>query len=134
MELRIQTHLFFALWACILFLWGCGTYQVDDDTETVESSGPYVMDVALSNATLFTSLYPLQLYLFDSKGATVWNEEVQAQTEWPVLSQPTGDYVLAAISGLSSEDYLPPMSLNAKQLLTFSQGNCADTPLVIGKM
>lgn len=133
MELRIQTHLFFALWACILFLWGCGTYQVDDDTETVESSGPYVMDVALSNATLFTSLYPLQLYLFDSKGATVWNEEVQAQTEWPVLSQPTGDYVLAAISGLSSEDYLPPMSLNAKQLLTFSQGNCADTPLVIGK-
>lgn len=115
------------------FLWGCGTYQVDDDTETVESSGPYVMDVALSNATLFTSLYPLQLYLFDSKGATVWNEEVQAQTEWPVLSQPTGDYVLAAISGLSSEDYLPPMSLNAKQLLTFSQGNCADTPLVIGK-
>lgn len=133
MELRIQTHLFFALWACILFLWGCGTYQVDDDTETVESSGPYVMDVALSNASLFTSLYPLQLYLFDSKGATVWNEEVQAQTEWPVLSQPTGDYVLAAISGLSSEDYLPPMSLNAKQLLTFSQGNCADTPLVIGK-
>lgn len=133
MELRIQTHLFFALWACILFLWGCGTYQVDDDTETVESSGPYVMDVALSNASLFTSLYPLQLYLFDSKGATVWNEEVQAQTEWPVLSQPTGDYVLAAISGFSSEDYLPPMSLNAKQLLTFSQGNCADTPLVIGK-
>ena len=114
-------------------MWGCGTYQVDDDTETVESSGPYVMDVALSNASLFTSLYPLQLYLFDSKGATVWNEEVQAQTEWPVLSQPTGDYVLAAISGLSSEDYLPPMSLNAKQLLTFSQGNCADTPLVIGK-
>lgn len=133
MELRIQTHLFFALWACMLFLWGCGTYQVDGDTETVESSGPYVMDVALSNASLFTSLYPLQLYLFDSKGATVWNEEVQAQTEWPVLSQPTGDYVLAAISGLSSEDYLPPMSLNAKQLLTFSQGNCADTPLVIGK-
>lgn len=133
MELRIQTHLFFALWACMLFLWGCGTYQVDDDTEATESPGPYTMDVALSNATLFTSLYPLQLYLFDSKGAIVWNEEVQAQTEWPVLSQPTGDYVLAAISGLSSEDYLPPMSLNAKQLLIFSQGNCADTPLVIGK-
>lgn len=133
MELRIQTHLFFALWACILFLWGCGTYQVDDDTEATESPGPYTMDVALSNATLFTSLYPLQLYLFDSKGAIVWNEEVQAQTEWPVLSQPTGEYVLTVISELSSEDYLPPMSLNAKQLLTFSQGNCADTPLVIGK-
>lgn len=133
MELRIQTHLFFALWACMLFLWGCGTYQVDDDTEATESPGPYTMDVALSNATLFTSLYPLQLYLFDSKGAIVWNEEVQAQTEWPVLSQPTGEYVLTVISGLSSEDYLPPMSLNAKQLLTFSQGNCADTPLVIGK-
>lgn len=118
----------------MLFLFGCGTYQVDDDTETVESSGPYVMDVTLSNAQLFTSLYPLQFYLFDSKGETVWNEEVQAQAEWPVLSQPAGDYVLAAISGLSSEDYLPPMTLNAKQLLTFSQGNCADTPLVIGKM
>lgn len=116
------------------FLWGCGTYQVDDDTEATESPGPYTMDVALSNATLFTSLYPLQLYLFDSKGAIVWNEEVQAQTEWPFLSQPTGEYVLTVISGLSSEDYLPPMSLNAKQLLTFSQGNCADTPLVIGKM
>lgn len=133
MELRIQTHLFFALCTCVLFLLGCGTYQVDDDTETVESSGPYVMDVTLSNAQLFTSLYPLQFYLFDSKGETVWNEEVQAQAEWPVLSQPAGDYVLAAISGLSSEDYLPPMTLNAKQLLTFSQGNCADTPLVIGK-
>lgn len=117
----------------MLFLWGCGTYQVDDDTEATESPGPYTMDVALSNATLFTSLYPLQLYLFNSKGAIVWNEEVQAQTEWPFLSQPTGEYVLTVISGLSSEDYLPPMSLNAKQLLTFSQGNCADTPLVIGK-
>lgn len=53
MELRIQTHLFFALCTCVLFLFGCGTYQVDDDTETVESSGPYVMDVTLSNAQLF---------------------------------------------------------------------------------
>lgn len=133
MERRIQTHLFFVLWTCLFFLSGCGAYQVEEDTETTEVAGPYGMDVTLSNAQLFTSLYPLQLYLFDTKGETVWEEEIQSPTEWPSLSQPAGDYVLTVISGLSSEDYLPPMALNAKQVLAFSQGNCANTPLVIGK-
>lgn len=46
---------------------------------------------------------------------------------------PKGEYVFSVISGLSSGDYLPPMALNSKQFLTFSEGNYAKTPLVIGK-
>lgn len=133
MELRIQTYLFCVIWACLCFLSGCGSYQVEEETEAVEDSGPYGIDVTLSNSQLFTSLYPLHLYLFDAKGEAVCHEEVQAQAEWPVLSQPGGDYVFSVISGLSSEEYLPPMALNSRQLLTFFRGNCATVPLVIGK-
>lgn len=46
---------------------------------------------------------------------------------------PEGEYVFSVLSGLSSGDYLPPMSLNSKQFLTFSEGNHAKTPLAIGK-
>ena len=56
-----------------------------------------------------------------------------SQSEWPALSMPKGEYVFSVISGLSSGDYLPPMALNSKQFLTFSEGNYAKTPLVIGK-
>lgn len=133
MELRIQTHSFFMVFACWLLLSGCGSYQIEEDAETSEAVGPYEMDVTLSNPQFFTSLYPLQLYLFDRKGDVVWSKEIQAQTEWPVLSQPVGDYVFMAVSGLSSTDYLPPMALNSRQWLTFSRGNYACTPLVMGK-
>lgn len=133
MELRMQTHLFFALWTCVFLFSGCGTYPVEEESETVETVDSCEMDVTLSNASLFTSLYPLYLYLFNTVGESVWKEEVQEQTEWPVLSQSAGDYVFMVISGLSSADYLPPMSLNSKQMLTFSQGNYAHTPLVMGK-
>lgn len=133
MELRIQTRLLFALWTCLFLLVGCGTYPVEEESETAETTDSYGMDVTLSNASLFTSLYPLYLYLFNTAGESVWKEEVQEQTEWPVLFQPAGDYVFMVISGLSSVDYLPPMSLNSKQMLTFSQGNYANMPLVMGK-
>lgn len=134
MELRIQTYLFYVIWAflCSLLI-GCGSYQIEGETEAVEDSGPYGIDVTLSNSQLFTSLYPLHLYLFDAKGEAVCHEEVQAQAEWPVLSQPGGDYVFSVVSGLSSEEFLPPMTLDSKQLLTFSRSNCATVPLVIGK-
>ncbi len=133
MELRMQTHLLFVLWTCVFLFSRCGTYPVEEESEMVETVDSCEMDVTLSNASLFTSLYPLHLYLFDTKGESVWEEEIQNQAEWPVWTQPVGDYVLTAISGLSSEDYLPPMSLNSRQMLTFSQGNHAHTPLVMGK-
>ena len=133
MELRMQTHLLFVLWTCVFLFSGCGPYPVEEEPETVETVDSCEMDVTLSNASLFTSLYPLHLYLFDTKGESVWKEEIQNQAEWPVLSQIAGDYVLTVISGLSSEDYLPPMSLNSRQMLTFAQGNYAHTPLVMGK-
>lgn len=133
MELRIQTHSFFMAFACWFLLAGCGSYQIEEEAETSEEVGPYEMDVTLSNPQLFTSLYPLRLYLFDRNGEVVWQEDVQSQAEWSVQSQPAGDYVLVAVSGLSSADYLPPMALNSRQWLTFSQGNHAQTPLIIGK-
>ena len=132
MELRYQTQSFFVMLACLFFLAGCGSYQVEESEET-ETSGPYGVDVTLSNAQLFTSLYPLHLYFFDSQGAVSWEEEVLSQSEWPALSMPKGEYVFSVISGLSSGDYLPPMALNSKQFLAFSEGNYAKTPLVIGK-
>lgn len=133
MELRIQTRLFFMALTCFFFLGGCGSYQVEEETDSSEESGPYGMDVTLSNSQLFTSLYPLQVYLFDSKGESVCEETVQTPEEWPLWSQPAGEYVLTVVSGLSSEDYLPPMTMNSKQWISFSQGNHACTPLVIGK-
>ena len=132
MELRYQTQSFFAMLVCLFFLAGCGSYQVEESEET-NASGPYGIDVTLSNAQLFTSLYPLHLYFFDSQGTVSRDEEVLTQLEWPVLSMPKGEYVFSVISGLSSEDYLPPMALNSKQFLTFSKGNHAKTPLVIGR-
>ena len=57
MELRYQTQSFFVMLACLFFLAGCGSYQVEESEET-ETSGPYGVDVTLSNAQLFTSLYP----------------------------------------------------------------------------
>lgn len=133
MELRYQTQSFFIMLACMFFFMGCGSYQVEGEDEMADTSGPYGVDVTLSNAQLFTPLYPLYLYFFDSQGSVMWNEEVLAQSEWPVLSLPKGEYVFSVLSGLSSGDYLPPMALNSKQFLTFSEGNHARTPLVIGK-
>lgn len=133
MELRYQTQSFFMMLACMFFFVGCGSYQVEEEDEPTDTSGPYGIDVTLSNAQLFTPLYPLHLYFFDAQGAVTWNEEVLTQSEWPVLSMPEGEYVFSVLSGLSSGDYLPPMSLNSKQFLTFSEGNHAKTPLVIGK-
>lgn len=133
MELRYQTQSFFIMLACMFFFVGCGSYQVEGEDEPTDTSGPYGIDVTLSNAQLFTPLYPLHLYFFDTQGTVTWNEEVLTQSEWPVLSMPEGEYVFSVLSGLSSGDYLPPMSLNSKQFLTFSEGNHAKTPLVIGK-
>mgnify|MGYP000466434030 FL=1 len=133
MELRYQTQSFFMMLACMFFFVGCGSYQVEEEDEPTDTSGPYGIDVTLSNAQLFTPLYPLHLYFFDAQGAVTWNEEVLTLSEWPVLSMPEGEYVFSVLSGLSSGDYLPPMSLNSKQFLTFSEGNHAKTPLVIGK-
>lgn len=125
MELRYQTQSFFMMLACMFFFVGCGSYQVEGEDEPTDTSGPYGIDVTLSNAQLFTPLYPLHLYFFDAQGAVTWNEEVLTQSEWPVLSMPEGEYVFSVLSGLSSGDYLPPMSLNSKQFLTFSEGNHA---------
>ena len=133
MELRYQTQSFFMMLACMFFFVGCGSYQVEGEDEPTDTSGPYGIDVTLSNAQLFTPLYPLHLYFFDAQGAVTWNEEVLTQSEWPVLSMQEGEYVFSVLSGLSSGDYLPPMSLNSKQFLTFSEGNHAKTPLAIGK-
>jgi hypothetical protein len=133
MELRYQTQSFFIMLACMFFFVGCGSYQVEGEDEPTDTSGPYGIDVTLSNAQLFTPLYPLHLYFFDTQGTVTWNEEVLTQSEWPVLSMPEGEYVFSVLSGLSSGDYLPPMSLNSKQFLTFSEGNHAKTPLAIGK-
>jgi|GEM_PF-1235311 len=133
MELRNQTQSFFMMLACMFFFVGCGSYQVEGEDEPTDTSGPYGIDVTLSNAQLFTPLYPLHLYFFDTQGTVTWNEEVLTQSEWPVLSMPEGEYVFSVLSGLSSGDYLPPMSLNSKQFLTFSEGNHAKTPLAIGK-
>lgn len=60
MELRYQTQSFFVMLACLFFLAGCGSYQVEESEET-ETSGPYGVDVTLSNAQLFTSCIP---YIF----------------------------------------------------------------------
>lgn len=133
MELRYQTQSFFMMLACMFFFVGCGSYQVEGEDEPTDTSGPYGIDVTLSNAQLFTPLYPLHLYFFDAQGAVTWNEEVLTLSEWPVLSMPEGEYVFSVLSGLSSGDYLPPMSLNSKHFLTFSEGNHAKTPLAIGK-
>lgn len=133
MELRYQTQSFFMMLACMFFFVGCGSYQVEGEDEPTDTSGPYGIDVTLSNAQLFTPLYPLHLYFFDAQGTVAWNEEVLEQSEWPAISLPEGEYVFSVLSGLSSEDYLPPMVLNSKQFLTFSEGNHATTPLAIGK-
>lgn len=133
MELRYQTQSFFIMLACMFFFVGCGSYQVEGEDEPTDTSGPYGIDVTLSNAQFFTPLYPLHLYFFDAQGTVAWNEEVLTQSEWPVLSMPEGEYVFSVLSGLSSGDYLPPMSLNSKQFLTFSEGNHAKTSLAIGK-
>lgn len=133
MELRYQTQSFFMMLACMFFFVGCGSYQVEGEGESAGTSDLYGIDVTLSNAQLFTPLYPLHLYFFDAQGTVAWNEEVLEQSEWPAISLPEGEYVFSVLSGLSSEDYLPPMVLNSKQFLTFSEGNHAKTPLVIGK-
>lgn len=133
MKLRYQTQSFFMMLACMFFFVGCGSYQVEEEDEPTDTSGPYGIDVTLSNAQLFTPLYPLHLYFFDAQGTVAWNEEVLEQSEWPAISLPEGEYVFSVLSGLSSEDYLPPMVLNSKQFLTFSEGNHATTPLAIGK-
>lgn len=133
MELRYQTQSFFMMLACMFFFVGCGSYQVEGEGESAGTSDLYGIDVTLSNAQLFTPLYPLHLYFFDAQGTVAWNEEVLEQSEWPAISLPEGEYVFSVLSGLSSEDYLPPMVLNSKQFLTFSEGNHATTPLAIGK-
>lgn len=133
MKLRYQIQSFFIMLACMSFFMGCGSYQVEGEGESAGTSDLYGIDVTLSNAQLFTPLYPLHLYFFDAQGAVTWNEEVLTQSEWPVLSMQEGEYVFSVLSGLSSGDYLPPMSLNSKQFLTFSEGNHAKTPLAIGK-
>lgn len=133
MKLRYQIQSFFIMLACMSFFMGCGSYQVEGEGESADTSGTYGIDVTLSNAQLFTPLYPLHLYFFDTQGAVTWNEEVLTQSEWPAISLPEGEYVFSVLSGLSSGDYLPPMVLNSKQFLTFSEGNHATTPLAIGK-
>ena len=133
MELRYQIQSFFIMLACMSFFMGCGSYQVEGEGESAGTSDLYGIDVTLSNAQLFTPLYPLHLYFFDAQGTVAWNEEVLEQSEWPAISLPEGEYVFSVLSGLSSEDYLPPMVLNSKQFLTFSEGNHATTPLAIGK-
>lgn len=133
MKLRYQIQSFFIMLACMSFFMGCGSYQVEGEGESAGTSDSYGIDVTLSNAQLFTPLYPLHLYFFDAQGTVAWNEEVLEQSEWPAISLPEGEYVFSVLSGLSSEDYLPPMVLNSKQFLTFSEGNHATTPLAIGK-
>lgn len=133
MKLRYQIQSFFMMLACMSFFMGCGSYQVEGEGESAGTSDLYGIDVTLSNAQLFTPLYPLHLYFFDAQGTVAWNEEVLEQSEWPAISLPEGEYVFSVLSGLSSEDYLPPMVLNSKQFLTFSEGNHATTPLAIGK-
>lgn len=135
MNLRIQTYL--CLLSCLLLLGevGCGSYQADGDSENSEenSGGPYGIEVTLQNEHLFTSLYPLKLYLLDTKGTLVGEESVENQNGWSDWLQDSGEYTLVLFSGLSSEEYLPPMALNARQFFYLSHGNHAETPLVIGK-
>lgn len=50
MELRYQTQSFFIMLACMFFFVGCGSYQVEGEDEPTDTSGPYGIDVTLSNA------------------------------------------------------------------------------------
>ena len=97
MELRYQTQSFFMMLACMFFFVGCGSYQVEGEDEPTDTSGPYGIDVTLSNAQLFTPLYPLHLYFFDAQGTVAWNEKALTQSEWPVLSMPEGEYFIRSV-------------------------------------
>lgn len=71
MKLRYQIQSFFIMLACMSFFMGCGSYQVEGEGESADTSGPYGIDVTLSNAQLFTPLYPLHLYFLIHKGLSL---------------------------------------------------------------
>lgn len=133
MEFRIQTYLFMLVTVCCSFFGaGCGAYHVEEEAGGENAGGPYEMGVEVSNAHLFTSLYPLEMYLLDKQGKLAREEHISFPEEWPEVQQESGEYTLSLFSGLSAA-YLPPMVLDAKQFFRFSQGNYADVPLLVGK-
>lgn len=133
MEFRIQTYLFMLVTVCCSFFGaGCGAYHVEEEAGGENAGGPYEMGVEVSNAHLFTSLYPLEMYLLDKQGKLAREEHISFPEEWPEVQQESGEYTLSLFSGLSAA-YLPPMVLDAKQFFRFLQGNYADVPLLVGK-
>ena len=109
----------------------CGSYEVEGENEG-EVSGSFLMNVELDNAEDFTSLFPLDVYLFDAANRCVYNDVASSAADIPVFEQAAGTYRLAVISGLSSGEYVYPMGIHPRQYLTFTDGCCADVPLITG--
>lgn len=131
-------RIFFIQWVnflCACLLWGCGSYQLEEEGETPEEdvSEDAVIRVALDNPEGFVSLYPLQFYLFDSSDRCVYEDGVLSEKDIPALVQPKGTYVLTAFSGLLSGEYAFPLEIHPRQMLTFSENCCAGVPLIVGK-
>lgn len=107
MEFRIQTYLFMLVTVCCSFFGaGCGAYHVEEEAGGENAGGPYEMGVEVSNAHLFTSLYPLEMYLLDKQGKLAREEHISFPEEWPEVQQESGEYTLSLFPGFLLPTYL----------------------------
>ena len=124
--------LLFAAFGSLCLLGGCGGYQPEDGSEGSQS-GNCLVNLELGNAEIFPSVYPLDIYLFDSRNQCVYDRTVSSVSEIPVFDLSAGSYQLSVFSGLSSGEYVLPLEVHPRQYLTFAKDCCADVPLIAGR-
>lgn len=124
--------LLFAAFGTLCLLGGCGGYQPEDGSEGSQS-GNCLVNLELGNAEIFPSVYPLDIYLFDSRNQCVYDRTVSSVSEIPVFDLSAGSYQLSVFSGLSSGEYVLPLEVHPRQYLTFAKDCCADVPLIAGR-
>ena len=121
-------HGAFIVFCCIL---ATSCQRFDDESEELVEANAVTLKVMTRSADETPIQYPVYMFAFTVDGKYAGSETILSEDEDIIFNLPKGEYQLVAFSGIS-DDYVIPEKPTAEDVITFTNGQFAQNPLMQG--
>lgn len=106
--------------------------RLADEEEAVSAGNNATLKVAARSGGAAQVIYPVYLYAFSEEGECVTSQRIDSEDGRMEFLLPLGTYRVVVISGVS-KGYILPENPSAGDMITMRSGNCAQSPMMMGK-
>lgn len=103
-----------------------------DDADEVNQDENSTLKVKARSGSAAQINYPMYLYAFSGEGDCAGMQKIASSEDTMELLLPVGTYRIVAVAGVS-QGYVLPDNPSIDDVITMKEGNCAQTPMMIGK-